>query len=541
LGSLKHSSYLQYSSANVDLRDETMKAATNKTIRLTTIIVLFFLALQATAESVPNARFKTFVENLRSSSVPSHLKDIHQYKMLYGFYEKNNFSIMWFSKNSDADKRTSLQHLISNADLFALEPSSFHYSLLTQKNYLANAEDSFTAEVAYTDAALSFMHDLAYGGDNKFVQYNGLAYHPDHLDLITTLNEAFKAPSFITKLTMVEPNGGKFACLKEEYLKLLVTYKQPGFKEIKVTDKDIKISNVNLTNKLIQLGYLTNSDTSLQSLQAALKKFQQRHKLLVQNSINSYCLEVLNEPIKERLEELIWNIRWHRWLNGMKDKSYVVVNIPSNRLIYYDKGSPTLESRIVVGKLSTPTPTLTSMIKYVVYYPYWNVPSSIAIKEMLPALKRNPSYIYRERLEVLRDERVVSRNINWSAYSASNFPFQLRQKPGCNNALGRLKFEFDNPFHVYLHDTNFKIAFAASKRFFSHGCMRIEKPFDLAVALGVPPEKIDMTECLENMKPHIIPLPQPVPVFVIYATIDVIEGEIEWYEDAYRKIIKDRD
>jgi L,D-transpeptidase YcbB len=517
-----------------------MKATTN-TIRLTMLIVFLLYALGTYAESVPNTRFKTFVENLRSSSVSQHLKDIHQYKMLYGFYEKNSFSIMWFSKSSDADKRTALQHLIANADLFALDASSFHYSLLTQRKELVNTEDSFIAEVAYTDAALSFMHDLAYGGDDKFVQYNGLAYHPDHLDLITTLTEAFKAPNFIAMLTMVEPNGGKFACLKEEYLKLLVPYKHAGFKEIKVTDKGIKTSNENLVNKLTQLGYLTNANSTLQSLQAALKKFQQRHKLLVQNSINSYCLEVLNEPIKERLKELIWNIRWHRWLNGMKDQSYVVVNIPSNRLIYYEKGLPALESRMVVGKLSTPTPTLTSLIKYVVYYPYWNVPSSIAIKEMLPALKHNSSYIYRERLEVLRDEHVVSPYVNWGAYSASNFPFHLRQRPGCNNALGRLKFEFDNPFHVYLHDTNFKIAFAASKRFFSHGCMRIEKPYDLAVALGVPPEKIDMTECLENMKPHIIPLPQPIPVFVIYATIDVIEGEMEWYEDAYQKIIKDRD
>jgi L,D-transpeptidase YcbB len=516
------------------------REVTNKLIRLTMLIVLVYYGLSANAESVPNARFKTFVQNLQSNSVPQYLKNIHQYKMLSAFYERNNFSIVWFSKDSDITRRNSLKYLISNADLFALEPSSFHYSLLVEKNSLSNAADSFTAEVIYTDAALSFMHDLAYGGDNKFVQYNGLAYHPDHLDLITTLTEAFQTTNLITKLTMVEPNGGKFACLKEEYLKLLTTYKQPGFNEMKVTSKEVKMSNINLVQKLVQLGYLTNADTTLQKVQAAVKKFQQQHKLLVQNSLNSYCLEILNEPIEDRLKELIWNIRWHRWLNGMKDKSYVVVNIPSNRLIYYEKGSPVLESRMVVGKLSTPTPTLTSLIKYVVYYPYWNVPGSIAIKEMLPALKRNPSYIYKERLEVLSNEHVINPNVNWSAYSASYFPFQLRQKPGCNNALGRLKFEFENPFHVYLHDTNFKIAFAASKRFFSHGCMRIEKPYDLAVALGVPAEKIDMTDCLENMRPHIIPLPQPVPVFVIYATVDVIEGQIEWYEDAYRKIIRNK-
>lgn len=254
-------------------------------------------------------------------------------------------------------------------------------------------------------------------------------------------------------------------------------------------------------------------------------------------SINDYNLKVLNEPIAHKLEALVWNIRWYRWLNLMKNEQFISINIPANHLALFDKGVVKLESRMVVGKTSTPTPTLIGAIKNVIYYPYWNIPNSIATKEILPLLKERPGYLQALKFEVLLNGNVInSVGINWKAYRRSDFPYQLRQKPGCHNALGRLKFDFDNPYHVYIHDTNVKFAFLAKRRFLSHGCMRIEKPFELAVALGVPAEKIDMTECLENKKPVIIPLPKAVPVFVIYATIDIVNGELQWFEDAYHKI-----
>jgi L,D-transpeptidase YcbB len=500
------------------------------------LIFPILMSIDAQSEPVPNSKFKAFVENISGSSAVKKLS-VHQYKMLYAFYTQNSFSVKWFANVSDSINRNSLQYLLAHADIFALRPEDFHFAFISLKQNYKTTEDTFASEVMYTDAALSFMHDLAYGGDYQFVKYNGLKYHPDHLDLISTLNEAFNKPNFKSYLTFVEPRGDKFNCLKEEYLRLLMLLKSKDFDEIYVSNKEIKTSNINLVNKLRQLGYLDHSDTTEEGLKAGLEKLQRQNNLLVQNSINIYCLEVLNETIAHKLEELIWNIKWYRWLNGMKDKSFVVVNIPSNRLIYYENGTAKLESKMVVGKISTPTPTLTSEIKNVIYYPYWNVPHSITVNEMLPILKTFPGYLQKLKLQVLQNGRVVSA-VNWHAYSPSNFPFQLRQTPGCHNALGLLKFEFENPFHVYLHDTNAKFAFMANKRFFSHGCMRIEKPFELAVALGVDPKRIDMTKCLENKKPEVIQLPKAVPVFVTYATVDVIDGKLKWNEDAYNRIKK---
>jgi murein L,D-transpeptidase YcbB/YkuD len=465
------------------------------------------------------------------------INNLRQGKLVQQFYSENK--VVWHSTISDSIKRNKLANLITNADWYALNPDCYHEKFLTARKVLKNIEDTVNAELIYTDAALSFMHDLAYGGDYNFVQYNAIKYHPDNLDLISALRTALTSIDLIENITKVEPSNDKYNALKQEYVRMLGMYKEQDLKDVTVTSKQVVASNLNLVIKLRQLGYLANTDTTDQNLKAAFKKFQQQYSLLVQPSMTESSLAILNETISHKLEALIWNLAWYRWLNLMKDKQFIAINIPANHLTFFDKSSVKLESRMVVGKTSTPTPTLISEIKNVIYYPYWNIPRSIATKEILPILKRAPGYLQELKLEVLLNGNVINGSgINWHSYSVSNFPFQLRQKPGCQNALGRLKFDFDNPYHVYIHDTNVKFAFLAKKRFLSHGCMRIEKPFELAVALGVPPEKIDMTDCLENKKPEIIALPKAVPVFVIYATIYVQNGQLQWYEDAYHKIRK---
>jgi murein L,D-transpeptidase YcbB/YkuD len=159
---------------------------------------------------------------------------------------------------------------------------------------------------------------------------------------------------------------------------------------------------------------------------------------------------------------------------------------------------------------------------------------------MLPELKKNPYYLNGLKIEVLQNGKVVPQpeKIDWQSYSANNFPFELRQKPGCHNSLGLLKFDFPNPFSTYLHDTNNKTAFLAGRRFFSHGCFRVEEPGELAVALGIPADKINMDTCLTGKKPQIFELVNPVPVFIIYATVDVVNGELRWFEDAYKIVGK---
>jgi murein L,D-transpeptidase YcbB/YkuD len=325
----------------------------------------------------------------------------HQGKMVYQFYDDNQ--LKWYSSPANIIVRNSLLNLIKNADLYALVPASYHYANLTDNQTLHNREDTIDAELFYADAALSFMHDLAYGGDYNFVRYNAIKYHPDNLDLIATLKEALNSKNFIGTVTRVEPAGDKYNCLKQEYLRMLNVYKKDSFKDVVITSKKISASNINLVTKLRQLGYLSDTDTTEQGLKVAFRKFQQQYSILLQPSITTNCLNILNEPIDHKLEELTWNIRWYRWLNLMKDKQFVAINIPANRLAFFDSSQVKLESKMVVGKTSTPTPTLISEIKNVIYYPYWNIPFSIATKEILPILKKRPGYLQVLKLEVLKN------------------------------------------------------------------------------------------------------------------------------------------
>jgi murein L,D-transpeptidase YcbB/YkuD len=147
----------------------------------------------------------------------------------------------------------------------------------------------------------------------------------------------------------------------------------------------------------------------------------------------------------------------------------------------YSQGKVNLEMRMIVGKPSTPTSTLASRVNEVILYPYWHVPYSIATKELLPIIKRNPGYIEAGNYQVLNKSGniVDPYSINWRALSRNYFPYLIRQSTGCDNALGLLKLNFYSPFGIYLHDTPVKSLFMLNKRYFSHGCMRMEKPMEL--------------------------------------------------------------
>jgi len=393
----------------------------------------------------------------------------------------------------------------------------------------------YEADIRYTNAAIHFMVILAYGSTTPLFDYTGYSYTFDTLQLLSVLQDALTHHSIQTTLSSVEQQDRILNALKQSYLQLLMMKKSAGFQEVLLKGSAVTTSNMELVKKLQQLGLLAEGTIDSTLLSNAVARLQKQHSLKVQRKLGPSALAVLNESIHHKVQVLAYNIRWYRWLSHLNKTDHLLVNIPANTLSLVLQGNKHFKCKVVVGKRSTPTPTLSSEIKNVIYYPYWNVPTSIAVNEMLPKLKRNASYLNRERLEVLQGGKIVP-GVNWNLYSANNFPFQLRQRTGCKNSLGRLKFDFENPFSVYLHDTNAKGVFSYASRFLSHGCMRVEKPFELALAMGVPADKVDHKKCLENKKPENIPLPVSIPVLVVYTTIEMNNGELQWHEDFYRKI-----
>lgn len=274
-----------------------------------------------------------------------------------------------------------------------------------------------------------------------------------------------------------------------------------------------------------------------QSLLDSLESRDARYRWLKQ-----YCKPCLVKEYSASeltLDQLYETLNTYRWINRFSGSKHIVVNIPSTRLRVLDSlGAVLLESRVVVGKPATKTPIFTALIPGLVLYPFWNVPRSITVNELLPKIRRNPSKVLEAmNLQIVDGKgRVVNpASIVWSN---KDFPYRLRQSTGCDNALGLMKFEVTSPDAIYLHDTNNRSVFARENRFLSHGCIRVEKPVELAnILLGYSRfEPSYMETCPIDAKPQFLKLPQPVPVLLVYTILDFDEvGVLQVYKDIYRQ------
>lgn len=252
-----------------------------------------------------------------------------------------------------------------------------------------------------------------------------------------------------------------------------------------------------------------------------------------------------NYFLQDTSTALAENVNFYRWLNRFSLPKYAVVNLPATELKFYENGEQTLQMNVVVGKPKTPTPRMATAIDAVVVYPYWTPPTSIATKELLPEIQKNTKYLERNNFQVLDKKGNVINpdSVNWKALSTKNFPYTLRQGTGCDNSLGLLKFNLKNPYSVYMHDTPHDEAhfslFEKEKRFYSHGCMRLSKPVELANLIFDKPIIDDqfMKICLKDQKPKVINLTKPIPVFVVYHTFELAEDNtLRHFEDIYKLI-----
>lgn len=233
----------------------------------------------------------------------------------------------------------------------------------------------------------------------------------------------------------------------------------------------------------------------------------------------------------------------YRWLYAIqKNNKIILVNLPSTKLRVWDNGKQVLHMNLIVGKPATPSGTLTSVVNQVVINPYWNVPRSIMVREMLPSIKNDIAYLDRNHLEVrdLNYKKINPFKVNWYDIDTVHFPFYIRQSTGCDNSLGIIKLDFDNPYGIYLHDTPQKELFALNNRFFSHGCMRMEKPIEMAKYLlknnKAISDSIDFENCYKNPKPINIQMVEKVNVIVWYHLIDFDDrSRIIYYRNIYNK------
>lgn len=275
------------------------------------------------------------------------------------------------------------------------------------------------------------------------------------------------------------------------------------------------------------------------ALVEAVKRFQERQGLTIDGVIGNSSIVAMNVPVGDRIKSLVATMERVRWIPEDLGKKFIIVNIAAFELRRFDNGVVKERMAVVVGKPYHRTPVFSDRIRYVEFNPYWSVPPSIAVKEELPKLRSNPGAIEAQGFEAVQGDHVYSlASIDWNQYGPGHFPFTLRQRPGAHNALGRVKLIFPNPHNVYLHDSPAHSLFGRAERAFSHGCIRLSRPLELAQQVlaaggveGWTPARIDGV--IASAKTTIVNLREPLPVHITYLTAWVDDGAVNFRNDIY--------
>lgn len=341
-----------------------------------------------------------------------------------------------------------------------------------------------------------------------------------------------------------EPVNIYYSKLKEKLRLYRDIQKKGGFPVIKTnqefltkTESDSTILQVK--KRLVLSGDLKVNDNNVvytMPLVKAISNFQQRVGLPENGKLDFKTIAEMNKTVDFRIKQMLVNLERLRWVPVEIENDYLLVNIPEYKLHVFENKNLIWETNVVVGKAAKQTSIFRGNISKIILNPYWNIPTSIANKEILPHLKRNRNYLSNNNMEVVSGGKVINpKTINWNKYS--KIPFEIRQKPGIENSLGKMKFLFPNSFDIYLHDTPSKELFNRNKRDFSHGCIRVENPKKLAIYLlrnnkTWSLENVD--KILETSKETEIEIKPTIPVYITYFTAWVdVKGNLNFRNDIY--------
>ncbi|MEP6928571.1 MAG: L,D-transpeptidase family protein, partial [Flavobacterium sp.] len=325
------------------------------------------------------------------------------------------------------------------------------------------------------------------------------------------VNQYYPLKQALKKYLEIEKKGGWKAVTIEK-----------GIKSLKQGDSSLTVQQ--LRNRLFMEGFVSQDSGSMlfdQVISDGIKAYGTAQNHNFEAKIIPSLIEMLNIPVESRIKTISVNMERCRWISPKINaaQEYIAVNIPSFRLLYFREGKPYLTSKVIVGKEFHKTIVFSGSVSYLAFSPYWNVPTSILKKEILPKVKKNPNYL-------------KNQNMEWH-------DGQVRQKPGGSNALGLVKFMFPNSHNIYLHDSPSKSFFNKDKRAFSNGCVRVEKARELAIAImekdaDWSSKKVDTAMHLGKENTYV--LQQKIPVYIAYFTAWADgSGNIAFYDDLYNR------
>ncbi len=525
-------------------------------LRLPVLLLLVGVASFSIADDAANREaLRIEIEHLVETGYLSTGEvEIASANLLVEIYERRNFSPTWNDENQIAELITAIK--ATEAD--GLDPTDYHLTEIEftykelKSGLLSSSTELAVWDLILTDSLARLGYHQVFGKVNPYTldPYWNFRRELNDMDPATALQEAIDSPSLVAYLKLVFPRAWYY----EQYKTGLAAYRkiaaEGGWPQIPdgqtirpgATDERLPV----LAQRLAITGDIEPVVSSKpitvydEFLQEGVKRFQHRHGLDIDAIVGRGTLRALNVPVEKRIETLEVNIERARWVLDDIEDDFVLVNIAGFRAYVVRDRKVVWETKVQVGKTFHQSPVFRDEMKYVVINPTWTVPYSIATKEMLPKLKRDPNY-YANRDFDLKDRRgkvIDPASVDWSQVSRRNFSYTLVQRPGPGTALGRVKFMFPNPYAIYLHDTPSKYLFSRADRAFSHGCIRVENPFELAeVLLGSEEWSQErFKEVLDSRETKTVFLPEPLPVLLLYWTAHVDpDGIVYFYDDVYQR------
>lgn len=426
--------------------------------------------------------------------------------VLRRFYAAHNFEPVW---DKHPQQAAALLNAVSRSHEHGLDPDSFHAGVLAKATQLPPTE----RDILLSDAFLAYADALSRGAVTIENRMDDEDLAPAPVDIAAALDAALAGPNPAAAIEALAPNTREYAAMRRAY-GLYRAAKAGGWPRITDAQRPLMLQQRLAAEGYLSPGHETNVFDAATG--EALRAFQRHHGLEADGRLGQGTLAELNISADERARQVAVNLERLRWLPRTIPADRVWVNTADAKLELFRDNRPTFTTRVVVGEIDKQTPEFHTDIVSLLYNPPWNVPYSIATKEILPKLSADPNYLTRHHM-VRRSNGAI------------------QQLPGNGTALGQLKFEMPNRYDVYLHDTPQKALFSRDNRHQSHGCVRVQNPRELASLLIQQPVDA-INKAIAGGTTHRQNLAVPIPVFLVYQTaFAAADGMIEFRRDSYRR------
>lgn len=470
---------------------------------------------------------------------------------LIRFYERREFTPVW----GTAAKLDALMAAVAGSRRHGLDPGDYHLEWLQTLDALLRTEPTpdlaAALDILATDALARLAFHLHFGklDPEKFEPVpdftSGLSgTHP--FDALESLLAADDLSASLGALAPQHPRYRELVAWLAAYREIAVGGGWPAIAAGETLHAGMQAPRVATMRELLHgTGDLSSGDSYPdpelfdEALELAVRRFQDRHGLEVDGVVGSRTHAAMSVPVEARIEQIRVNLERLRWILRNLEARYILADIARFRVFLVEGGEVVWSTRAVVGRPYRQTPVFQAQMRYLVFNPTWTVPPVILAHDLLPEIRKDPGTLARKRMTVLdlQGRPVDPEGIDWDRVRVGNFPYMIRQEPGPDNALGRVKFMYPNRYHVYMHDTPARELFARTERTFSSGCIRLEDPMGLVRLLLADTEwdEAAVEQVLADGGSRTVSLPRPLPVLTIYATAIPEDDRILFLPDVYRR------